>query len=191
MLKQRVDMHSTDGEGRTPLHYAARAGAGHAVWMLLNCSANPNATDRWGATPVDEAEYWSVKHLVEGDGPFHSRYTSVLDLLHAYGGKRSELQHRKDAPQHIKRLQRLERLAEKFGVAVPWRTATPCGGCATTAPSPTAMPSRLQPRPPVHETRSCQNEVPGSVQMPAGSGSEHRTSPGRAGEALSAATQAV
>ena len=48
-------MHARDPSGRTPLHHAARSsGAAGLVAILLDAGADPNATARFGLTPLRE-----------------------------------------------------------------------------------------------------------------------------------------
>lgn len=52
-----LDMNIADYDGRTALHVAAAEGQEHAVRFLLEtCNVNVNTKDRWGFTPLEEAE---------------------------------------------------------------------------------------------------------------------------------------
>jgi len=54
---QGVDMTIHDYDGRTALHLAAAEGQEHAVSFLLDtCKVPSSPEDRWGHTPLDEAE---------------------------------------------------------------------------------------------------------------------------------------
>ena len=44
-----------DYDGRTALHLAAAEGRDEVVAYLLDIGVAPNATDRWGGTPLDDA----------------------------------------------------------------------------------------------------------------------------------------
>jgi hypothetical protein len=44
-----------DYDGRRPMHMAASEGRILVVSYLLGISADPNLTDRWGNTPLDES----------------------------------------------------------------------------------------------------------------------------------------
>lgn len=54
LLEHGADVHRRDESGRTPLHYAAGAGAA-AVELLLSASADLNAQSADGSTPLHEA----------------------------------------------------------------------------------------------------------------------------------------
>lgn len=51
-----LDVNVTDYDYRTALHLACSLGQKDMVEILLNANANPNSTDRWGNTPLDDAE---------------------------------------------------------------------------------------------------------------------------------------
>merc|ERR1712060_133116 len=58
------DMDVSDYDGRTPLHLAAAEGHKECVTFLLyKCNVNPEPTDRWGFTPLSEAERGGHKHV--------------------------------------------------------------------------------------------------------------------------------
>jgi len=106
MIKAGANMNDADKSGKTPLHYAARAGARDAVDLLLRFDADPNVRDRYGFMPRDEAEYWAVKQ--------QPGCTDVLEVLARYKAQRS------DAPYVEAQRRKLEILARSLGIAVPW-----------------------------------------------------------------------
>ena len=113
MLEHRADIDAADGQGKSALHYAARTGASAAVGLLLHARADPNVYDKWGFSPVDEAEYWSVKSMAgAGDAQLRGRCLEALQLLRAYGGERGTL------AMGSKR--KLESLAHAHGIEAPW-----------------------------------------------------------------------
>ena len=60
------DMGISDFDGRTPLHLAAAEGHLECVKFLLqSCDVALEPTDRWGFTPLTEAERFNRKHVVE------------------------------------------------------------------------------------------------------------------------------
>ena len=113
LLEHRPDIDAADGQGKSALHYAARTGASAAVALLLHARAYRNVIDVWGFTPVDEAEYWSVKAMaVEGDGPLRKGCLESLNFLRLFGGQRGRL------AMGSKR--KLESLAQSHGIEAPW-----------------------------------------------------------------------
>jgi hypothetical protein len=50
------DARAADYDQRTALHLAAAEGRHRLVKLLLTAGADPEARDRWGRTPLDEAE---------------------------------------------------------------------------------------------------------------------------------------
>lgn len=54
--KDRVNLNTTDYDRRTGLHLAASEGHTDIVKFLVSKGANVNAIDRWGHTPLSEAE---------------------------------------------------------------------------------------------------------------------------------------
>ncbi|WP_262690010.1 glutaminase A [Kordiimonas aestuarii] len=55
LVAHGADINAADYDGRSPLHLAAAEGRELAVAYLLARGANPQAKDRWGATPVEDA----------------------------------------------------------------------------------------------------------------------------------------
>lgn len=66
MLKRDRSLATArDGEGATPLHYAAEAGHRDVVRVLLDAGADLNARDaRFGATPAG----WAIEYLRQRGG---------------------------------------------------------------------------------------------------------------------------
>jgi glutaminase len=56
MLEERADLERGDYDLRTPLHLAAAEGHMGVITLLLDAGVNPNSRDRWGGTPLDDAE---------------------------------------------------------------------------------------------------------------------------------------
>lgn len=71
-----VDINSGDYDHRTPLHLAASEGKIKAVEFLINEGANVNAEDRWGGTPIQDAErhfHHDVVKLLQTAGARYER----------------------------------------------------------------------------------------------------------------------
>ncbi len=62
-----------DYDRRTALHVAASEGKTELVVLLLDAGANPNPSDRWGGSPLDDAT--------------RCRYPEVAELLRQRGGR--------------------------------------------------------------------------------------------------------
>ncbi|GAB3822637.1 hypothetical protein GCM10028820_33710 [Tessaracoccus terricola] len=87
LLDNGADVDRRDGEGRTALHYATRAG-GAAVVLLLNAGADPNAQSTDGSTPLHDAVRYMNTSAVEAlrqhgaDPRIHDRQgATASDLL--------------------------------------------------------------------------------------------------------------
>ena len=61
-----VNMGMADYDGRTALHLAAAEGHVECIHFLLEkCKVDPNPRDRWGQTPLDDAETFNRAHAIE------------------------------------------------------------------------------------------------------------------------------
>ncbi|KAL1528716.1 hypothetical protein AB1Y20_010049 [Prymnesium parvum] len=65
--------HFKDYDHRTPLHVSASEGNEPIVSMLLEMGADPNQSDRWGSSPLDDAQ--------------RSQFSKVVALLQKFGGQ--------------------------------------------------------------------------------------------------------
>lgn len=68
-----IDLNAADYDGRTALHLASAEGKTETVEYLLKKGVNPNPADRWGGTPLTDAQKGNHK--------------IVADLLVQHGGK--------------------------------------------------------------------------------------------------------
>lgn len=119
-LQKGAQVHHADGGGKTALHVAAGAGAREVCKELLDRGADVNARVRDGGTPMDEADYWSVKPIVGDHGEVREKCLATLELLLAHGGKRSIQSERSDGNFINDRRQKLEAMARDRGVEAPW-----------------------------------------------------------------------
>src|SRR4029077_4895737 len=71
LLKQRVDVNATQGDGATALHWAAHRDDLAIADLLLRAGARANAADDLGATPLHVActnrSGSMVEHLLKAD----------------------------------------------------------------------------------------------------------------------------
>ncbi len=80
LLSHGADVNARDGEGKTPLHFAAQQGRIQAVEWLLKNGAAVNAKDDKGVTPLSLTKYRNRGREVE-------RRKDIADLLRKYGAK--------------------------------------------------------------------------------------------------------
>ncbi len=57
LLEEGTDPNIRDGDGNTPLHFAASKGCAEVARLLLRHGADPNAQDKNGETPLHVAAY--------------------------------------------------------------------------------------------------------------------------------------
>ncbi|KAI5071736.1 hypothetical protein GOP47_0013987 [Adiantum capillus-veneris] len=81
-----VLVNFADFDGRTALHIAACEGHLDVVRLLVSKGADVNARDRWGSTPLDDAEHYQngdvCKQLIEYGGKLcHKTPLQILDSL--------------------------------------------------------------------------------------------------------------
>jgi hypothetical protein len=57
LLEEGTDPNIRDGDGNTPLHFAASRGCAEVARLLLKHGADPNAQDKSGETPLHVAAY--------------------------------------------------------------------------------------------------------------------------------------
>ncbi|MBQ49322.1 MAG: glutaminase A [Zetaproteobacteria bacterium] len=62
-MANQADINATDYDHRTVLHVAAAEGHEDIVRYLINVGAPINKPDRWGRTPLDEAEFHHHDHI--------------------------------------------------------------------------------------------------------------------------------
>jgi len=77
LLAGGADVNAQDGDGQTPLHWAASNALNDVVNLLLERGADINARDKYGNTPLQEAKaYWSGHDSTE-----------IQELLRQRGGE--------------------------------------------------------------------------------------------------------
>ena len=65
LVSDQADLEMGDYDLRTPMHLAAAEGQLGVVGFLLDLGVSPNAADRWGGTPIDDAERGGHSEVVE------------------------------------------------------------------------------------------------------------------------------
>jgi ankyrin repeat protein len=79
LIDDGASLSSGDYDRRTPMHLAAAEGQLQIVRFLLDHSVDPNIEDRWGGTPLGDAEF--------------GKHTDVVDLLKAHKAELGDAQH--------------------------------------------------------------------------------------------------
>jgi ankyrin repeat protein len=68
LMKKGISMNEGDYDKRTPLHVAVAANQYEAVKFLLDHGANVNPKDRWGSTPLNDADNKDIETLLLSKG---------------------------------------------------------------------------------------------------------------------------
>lgn len=146
LLEEGAEVQHKDNAGRMAIHYASGAGSHEVVEVLLRWRADPNAKDKVGNKPMDEADYWAVKRQTGDVGDqLRQRCLATLELLALHGGQRSVPSERTDGDFILRRRQQLEKFARKRGERPPWLSERPPPACATA--SLLALPAALPAAP--------------------------------------------
>ena len=64
LINSGANLHATDKDGFTPLHFAAGLGHAEVAQVLINSGANLSAEDKYGFTALDVA-HENVEHVIE------------------------------------------------------------------------------------------------------------------------------
>jgi ankyrin repeat protein len=83
LIGRGADVHATDGEGRTALHFAARRGYNEVVKLLLDKTAEPKIQDAKGHTALHFAAGYGSKKVVRMLLEVLSK--DVIDVQDEYG----------------------------------------------------------------------------------------------------------
>jgi len=75
-LNHGANIHATDNDGSTPLHFAAEYGNLEVVKLLLKRGADKNLKDKYGNTPLESAKSRHQPHV----GPLWNN-TEVIEAL--------------------------------------------------------------------------------------------------------------
>jgi hypothetical protein len=68
LIKKGININEGDYDKRTPLHVASAANQLETVRVLLDHGANVNPFDRWGSTPLNDAENKEIEALLLSKG---------------------------------------------------------------------------------------------------------------------------
>ena len=76
---EQMDLQQGDYDLRSPMHLAAAEGHADVVQFLLQCGVDPNRTDRWGGTPLEDA--------------MHGQHDAVIDQLKEHAAQLGHGEH--------------------------------------------------------------------------------------------------
>ena len=68
LIKKGININEGDYDKRTPLHLASAANQLEAVKFLLDHGAKVNPLDRWGSTPLNDADNKEIEALLLSKG---------------------------------------------------------------------------------------------------------------------------